>query len=112
MQKQRLLAITLSIFFMLTVTNVLSDSATRDNLDFSTAISLSLDQLEKSPYKSLEVQTVSGTISGDFFSKSQEVLVLKTKTNNIHMKSGKEKIVLTYINISKITSISIYVLSD
>lgn len=112
MKQQKLLTLILSFFLLLTMTSVYSDSVIPENLSFSSAITLSLDQLEKSPYKSLEVQTVSGVFSGDFVSKTKDVLVLKSKTNSIHMKSGKEKVVLTYIDVSKITAISVYVLSE
>ena len=112
MHRQKLLLISLSFFLMLTTMSVHSDSATPRNMFFSSALTLCLEQLEKSPYKTLVVQTVSGAFSGDFESKTKDFLILKTKTDSIHMKSGKEKLVLTYIDISKITAISVYVLSD
>jgi hypothetical protein len=112
MKQQKLLTFFLSFYLFLTVPSAYSDSATPENLSFSSAITLSLDQLDKSPYKSLDVQTVSGSFSGDFVSKTEEVLILRNKTNSIHMKSGKEKIILTYIDVSKITAISVYVLSE
>ncbi|VAW58559.1 hypothetical protein MNBD_GAMMA11-2512 [hydrothermal vent metagenome] len=77
---------------------------------FSAAIKNSLGQLEKSPYKALEVHTTSGSFSGEFVSQSKDVIVLKTKTGDFQMKLGKEKIRLTSIKVNSITAISVYVL--
>jgi hypothetical protein len=112
MKKHRTLTLILSIFLLIALANVNAEVVIPENLSFSSAIKLSIEQLENSPYKTLEVQTEAGVFSGDYVSKTDEVLILKTKTNSIHMKSGKEKVILTYINISNITAISVFVLGE
>jgi len=86
-------------------------TANASDKDFSTAIENSLNQLKDSPYKELEVYTTSGSFSGSLVSQSGEVIVLKTKTGSTHLKSGKEKVLLTSIDVKTITAISVYVLS-
>lgn len=81
-----------------------------DKMTFTAAIDYSLDQVKNSPYKTLHVKTTSGSFEGELVAKTKEVVILKTKTNSIHMKTGKEKVLMTYINISTITAISAYVL--
>jgi hypothetical protein len=112
MKKYSTKTLILSFFILIALTNANAEVVISEKLSFSSAIKLSIEQLEKSPYKTLEVQTESGVFSGDYVSKTDEVLLLRTKTNTIHMKSGKEKVILTYINISSITAISVFVLDD
>ncbi|HED36140.1 MAG TPA: hypothetical protein ENJ08_18245 [Gammaproteobacteria bacterium] len=85
-------------------------AANASDKNFSSAIKSSLSQLESSPYKKLEVYTASGSFSGSLVSQSAEVIVLKTKTGSTHLKSGKEKILLTSIDVRTITAVSVYVL--
>lgn len=89
---------------------VVTTTANSSDKDFSTAIENSLNQLKDSPYKELEVYTTSGSFSGKLFSQSVEVIVLKTKTGSTHLKSGKEKMLLTSIDVKTITAISVYIL--
>jgi hypothetical protein len=112
MKQQKAIKFILSVFLLIALTNANAEIVIPEKLSFSSAIKLSIEQLEKSPYKTLQVQTESGVFSGDYVNKTDEVLILKTKTNTIHMKSGKDKVVLTYINISSIIAISVFVLGD
>ncbi|VAW65375.1 hypothetical protein MNBD_GAMMA09-2949 [hydrothermal vent metagenome] len=98
-----------AIFLSLTISGANAGTPPAD-MEFPAAIKYSLDLLDKSPYKTLEISTTSGSFSGDFVSRTKGVIVLKGKTGSIHMKSGKEKLLMSYIDISTITAISIYVL--
>ncbi len=89
---------------------ILTATANASDNDFSTAIENSLNQMKGSPYKELEVYTTSGSFSGNLVSQSASVIVLETKTGSTHLKSGKEKVLLTSIDVKTITAISVYVL--
>ncbi len=109
MKLLQILTILCTTFLSTAMTNASAGTPPAD-MDFPAAIKYSLESLDKSPYKTLEISTTSGSFSGEFVSKTKGVIILKTKTGSIHMKSSKEKLLMNYIDISTITAISVYVL--
>ncbi len=89
-----------------------ADANIPKNMNFADVIEHSLGLLDKSPYAELQIHTTSGSFTGNYVSKSKDVLVLSWETDMTHMKTGKEKIQMIFIKIETITAVSIYVLKD
>jgi len=103
-------ALAVSCCLFLSLSQMPANAAASPEAGFSAAVKSTLAQLDKSPYKTLEVYTTSGSFSGELVSQSKDVIVLMTKTGSIHLKSNKKKILMTSVNVNTITAISIYVL--
>lgn len=98
------------ILLLFVINYVHADSQFSSDLSFSNAIDKSLALAKESSYTDINVVTSSGSFSGELVQKTKEVLILKTKTGNINLKTGKEKVLITFINLKTIESISAYTL--
>ncbi len=98
------------VLLIFTISYAQADSRFPSDLNFSQAIDKSLALAQKSGYSEISVVTSSGSASGEVVQKNKDVLILKTKTGRTNLKTGKEKVLLTFVNISTIESISVYIL--
>jgi hypothetical protein len=80
------------------------------DLTFANAVEQSILAVESSAYKNIQVMTNAGVISGEFAQKTNDVLILKEYTGSTHVKTGKEKVALTFIKLDSIVSVSVYIL--
>lgn len=94
--------------FILFSSSAMAEAAFPDTMNMSSAISNVISQVGKSDYKEIEVVTKGGSLSGEFVKQSGTVLILKRRTNSINMKTNKEKIQYTLIDINSIMSIGFY----
>lgn len=81
-----------------------------DKMAMEDAVDSALKLVDGSVYKEIEVLTQAGRFSGELVKRSGDVLILKTKTGSIHMKTNKEKINYVLVNIKSIVGISFYTL--
>ncbi|RJG50705.1 hypothetical protein [Motilimonas pumila] len=80
------------------------------DMSFDAAISQSIIDAKSSGYKEIVVSTTAGAFRGEYVQQTSEVLVLKQHTGNTHLKSGKEKLQLSYIRLDSIVAVSAYTL--
>lgn len=99
-----------ALLFSCTTTQVFADSNFSPTLKFDDVIDKSLSLIKESGYKNIDVITRSGSFSGEFINKTEEVLILKMKTGSTNLKAGKEKMQLSLIRLDSIEAISIYIL--
>jgi len=98
------------ILLMFAINNAYAESQFSSDLSFSDAIDKSLSLAKEANYTEINVMTTSGPVSGELVKKTKEVLILKTKTGSTNLKTGKEKVLITFINLKTIESISAYTL--
>lgn len=77
-------------------------------MTFDAALSQSVIDAKSSGYQELIVATTGGVFRGEFVQQTNEVLVLKQNTGTTHLKTGKEKIALSYIRIDTIVAVSVH----
>ena len=69
MKFTKTLSLALVLLSSFTLSNTVSAAKISDKMTFTSAIEYSLDQVKNSPYKSLHVQTTSGSFDGEFVTK-------------------------------------------
>jgi hypothetical protein len=79
-----------------------------DQMTMEDAVDSALKLVDDSVYKEIEVLTEAGRFSGELVKRSGDVMILKTKTGSIHLKTNKEKINYVLVNIKSIVGISFY----
>lgn len=100
-----------SLLFLLLITNfAYADTQFSSDLTFKDAINQSLSMVEKATYKDIHVATANGVMTGELVSKTKDVIILKSKTGRMNLKTNKEVTVLTFIDLSKVELISINIL--
>jgi hypothetical protein len=81
-----------------------------DKMTMGDALNTALKQVGSSAYKDVEVMTHAGHVSGELVKRSGDVLILKTKTGRIDMKTNKEKINYILVDTKSVVGISFYTL--
>jgi hypothetical protein len=81
-----------------------------DKMLMGDALNTALKQVDLSVYKDIEVLTHAGRVSGELVKQSGEVLILKTKTGRIDLKTNKEKINYVLVDTKSVVGISFYTL--
>lgn len=101
-----------SVFLILIslTTPALAETNIPSKLNFKNAIDKSLSMIKESSYKDITVITNGGSLTGEYVKKTKEVLVLKSKTGSINLKSNKEKIIYIFVDLKSIVAISVNVL--
>ncbi len=111
MRVKKSFAVALIAYLLFQIDYIYADTEFSGQMSMPEAIDAALKMVEESVYKDVEVLTNAGRISGELVKRSGDVLILKTMTGVVHLKTNKEKINYVLVNVNAIVGISFYSLN-